>query len=799
MHLDDRAPSAAGGESSTSSLKHSSNDLLASEWAQVQSIQLVNDGTGLGFGIIGARTAGVIVKTILVGGVADRDGRLLSGDHILQIGDVNLHDMGSEQVASVLRQSGTHVRLVVARPVDPMNVSQEGEGSAIVPARLLSDPGELERYLIAAGYPDIFGVSSTPSTPLSGTTTGAHFTYPNELHGQEIIDLPETERFIVELTKDNNGLGITIAGWVFVVYCFAFVRFIAWSGIQFQFYITRPPSIPTNSSLLFHPSSYVCEKEELSGIFVKSVSPGSAADVSGRIQVNDRIIEVDSQSLQGYSNHQAVEVLKKSGQVVTLCLERYLRGPKYDQLQQAIAANELKPSTPSTPPHLPMHPPPPLPPLSTRPTTTTMTMTTALHDLSTEESMDDPTVMAASRKLVLARDSLETRGQTEYGDESSTDHPFPMESAVDDDEDEEDGNVPNINQVVNARTVAQHKYYVEPVLTAELESSIRGKWQALLGPSSEVKVIVAQIRKFSPTSGLGISLEGTVDVEGGREVRPHHYIRSILPEGPVGKNGLLQSADELLEVNGQRLLGLNHLEVVAILKELPQDVRMVCGREQAMVPFTEENICNSLGIDVAAMKAANLDGSGSSVHGGDRLVKAKSDGSLATGSVGAGGTEESFMKIKSRSLEPLTGLAMWSSEPQIIELIKGERGLGFSILDYQDPINSNDTLIVIRSLVPGGVAQLDGRLIPGDRLLFVNEMNLENASLDQAVQALKGAPKGGVRIGVAKPLPMAADASMSTGGATMMDGELVYGQSSYIEKILSNGKQREAMHGDWQK
>lgn len=76
--------------------------------------------------------------------------------------------------------------------------------------------------------------------------------------------------------------------------------------------------------------------------------------------------------------------------------------------------------------------------------------------------------------------------------------------------------------------------------------------------------------------------------------------------------------------------------------------------------------------------------------------------------------------MKSRSLEPLTGLAMWSSEPQIIELIKGERGLGFSILDYQDPIDPNDTVIVIRSLVPGGVAQLDGRLIPGDRLEFAN-------------------------------------------------------------------------------
>lgn len=52
-------------------------------------------------------------------------------------------------------------------------------------------------------------------------------------------------------------------------------------------------------------------------------------------------------------------------------------------------------------------------------------------------------------------------------------------------------------------------------------------------------------------SGLGISLEGTVDVEGGQEVRPHHYIRNILPNGPVGKHGVLQSGDELLEVGCQ--------------------------------------------------------------------------------------------------------------------------------------------------------------------------------------------------------------------------------------------------------
>lgn len=47
-----------------------------------------------------------------------QDGRLQSGDHILQIGDVNLRGLGSEQVASVLRQCGVHVRMVVARPIE---------------------------------------------------------------------------------------------------------------------------------------------------------------------------------------------------------------------------------------------------------------------------------------------------------------------------------------------------------------------------------------------------------------------------------------------------------------------------------------------------------------------------------------------------------------------------------------------------------------------------------------------------------------------------------------------------------
>lgn len=221
--------------------------------------------------------------------------------------------MGSEQVATVLRQSGTHVRLIVARPVELSSPEYKylGSSAPIVPTKLLHDATELDRYLIQHKYPpvfrketDVFSTELAKSYGLSRIPASPSLPL---LNLDVSVKMPEMEKFVVELKKDTNGLGITIAG-------------------------------------------YVCEKEELSGIFVKSVSKGSAADLSGKIKVNDRIVEVDGQSLQGYSNIQAVEVLRNCGNVVKLCLERYLHGPKYEQLQQAIAASETKPPSPITSP-----------------------------------------------------------------------------------------------------------------------------------------------------------------------------------------------------------------------------------------------------------------------------------------------------------------------------------------------------------------------------------------------------------------------------------------------------------------
>ena len=138
-------------------------------------------------------------------------------------------------------------------------------------------------------------------------------------------------------------------------------------------------------------------------------------------------------------------------------------------------------------------------------------------------------------------------------------------------------------------------------------------------------------------------------------------------------------------------------------------------------------------------------------------------------------------------MEPMVGNAMWNSDMEIVELTKGEKGLGFSILDYQDPQDPRETVIVIRSLVPGGVAKTDGRLAPGDRLLSVNDANLAHASLDEAVQALKGAPPGLVTIGVAKPLPVLEEKKAPTGD---MLGENVEDEDEEDSDTLSEGSEK---------
>uniref|UniRef100_A0A7M4E694 Multiple PDZ domain protein n=1 Tax=Crocodylus porosus TaxID=8502 RepID=A0A7M4E694_CROPO len=557
-----RSPSAASTVSAHSNPVH---------WQHVETIELVNDGSGLGFGIVGGKSTGVIVKTILPGGVADQHGRLCSGDHILKIGDTDLSGMSSEQVAQVLRQCGNRVKLVIAR--GPM----EEPPPPAVP----------------------------PGTPIPTSVA--------EKQAETTVDSYEDgEKFDVELTKNIQGLGITIAG-------------------------------------------YIGDKtSEPSGIFVKSITKGSAVEHDGRIHVGDQIIAVDGTNLQGFTNQQAVEVLRHTGQTVRLTLVR--RGLKQEN-----------------------------------------------HVQSHEDSS------AAVQKDIMFHTMNNGTDKEPCESELGSSSLARIASTV------------NIKEDIKQQESGFH-------ITSTEEAALKNKWQRIMG--SNYEIVVAEVSKSSENSGLGISLEATVG---------HHFIRSVLPEGPVGRSGKLFSGDELLEVNEISLLGENHKDVVNILKELPVKVKMVCCHPVAALPSLPE-------LDSLSLSEVQL------------MEKPRIDLGEAIGSSETEGPDLKMVDM-GQNTEEVQGspLAMWETGVQQIELEKGNMGLGFSILDYQDPVDPANTVIVIRSLVPGGVAERDGRLLPGDRLMFVNDVNLENGSLEEAVQALKGAPAGTVRIGVAKPLPLSPE------------------------------------------
>ncbi|XP_065411475.1 inaD-like protein isoform X2 [Chrysemys picta bellii] len=528
------------------------------QWGHVEEVELINDGSGLGFGIVGGKSNGVVVRTIVPGGLADRDGRLRTGDHILQIGGTNVQGMISEEVAQVLRNCGNSVRMVVARdPVCEITV---------MPPTPLSLP-----------------VGALPFSLDKGANTTLFDTYD------------------VELTKkDGQSLGITIIGY-------------------------------TGTSDV-----------DSSGIFVKNIIPGSAADHSGLIQVQDKIVAVDGINVQDCSNQEVVEALRRTGQVVHLTLLR--QKPSHASFSSGRSLEREQPNMPA---------------------------------------------------LVLSG-AVET--ETNLVSENE--------------EDQEDK-----DNFENEKKQNLHKIGRDP---DSPEKELKSKWGKLLGPDYEVMVVRvdmqitddAELQKYSKllplhTLRLGVELD-TFD--------GHHYISSIAPDGPIAMLGLLQLEDELLEVNGVQLYGKSRREAVSFLKEVPPPFTLVCCRR--LFDDGGESFVDEL----------------STIEVSSPEPKMKPEVDLHPEEEGDG------------------ELALWSPDVKVIELEKDYKGLGFSILDYQDPLDPTRTAIVISSLVAGGVAERGGELLPGDRLVFVNEKYLDNATLAEAVEVLKSVPPGTIRLGICKPL-----------------------------------------------
>ncbi|CAF3339017.1 unnamed protein product [Rotaria socialis] len=242
------------------------------------------------------------------------------------------------------------------------------------------------------------------------------------------------------------------------------------------------------------------------------------------------------------------------------------------------------------------------------------------------------------------------------------------------------------------------------------------------GSGNNCEIYISDIHK-PDNDTLGLALEGTIDTENDKETDAHHYIRTLLSGGVIDIEVTLKPGDELLEINNQVLYEKNHMYVIEILKLFKHQIKLVRARRKVQ-QFNEING----EVNRKSTRPTSFDKSTEIVH------KAKSMETLHL-------TNNTLSRTTTtHTLEVFSNLALWSNSTLIIELNK-------------DPSNpSNSPVIVIRALVPGDAAQLDGRIIPGDSLATVDDITLENMNSDYSINILKSIPNDPDKLIVSKSL-----------------------------------------------
>uniref|UniRef100_A0A8C1V5B3 PATJ crumbs cell polarity complex component n=1 Tax=Cyprinus carpio TaxID=7962 RepID=A0A8C1V5B3_CYPCA len=456
------------------------------------------------------------------------------------------------------------------------------------------------------------------------------------------------------------------------------------------------------------------------GMVVRTVVPGSVADKDGRLRTGDHILRIGETSTRGLASDQVVQVLQACGTHVRMLIAR-----------DPLVAPQPPPPPPPAPATAPVTSLPPQPPVPSHRGILCLQNYHCHEGFTNQEVLEvmkrtgDIVHLALIRKINSPKRTAVEKSLDKVQRESSR-VSLKRSSEIKARADVQRGSVvESMDPALSGIKQQLQGKMQDPGPLTEME--LRAKWEQALGPHYDVMVVQLdpvidddlELQKYSKllpihTMRLGVELDS---FDG------HHYISTVAPDGPVAKHGLLRPEDELLEVNGVQLYGKSRREAVAFLREVPPPFTLVCCRRLAEEgneyhPESEEWHSSS--------PSASLQEQSTQQHEG-RVSEEEEE-------------------------EDEVELALWSPNVQVLELEKGERGLGFSILDYQDPLDVACSVIVIRSVVPGGVADNHGGLLPGDQLVFVNDTQLDTCSLAQAVEVLKSASPGRVYLGIRKPL-----------------------------------------------
>nr|XP_005555412.2 tyrosine-protein phosphatase non-receptor type 13 isoform X10 [Macaca fascicularis] len=457
------------------------------------------------------------------------------------------------------------------------------------------------------------------------------------------------------------------------------------------------------------------------GIFISSITPGGPADLDGCLKPGDRLISVNSVSLEGVSHHAAIEILQNAPEDVTLVISQ----PK-----------EKISKVPSTPVHL------------TNGMKNYMKKSSYMQDSATDSSSKDHHWSRGTLRHIsensfglsggLREGSLSSQdSRTEsaslsqsqvngffvshLGDqtwqESQHGSPSPSiiskatEKKTSTDSNQSKTKKPGISDAtdysdrgdsdVDEATYSSSQDHQTPKKESSSSVNTSNKMNFKTFSSSPPKPgDIFEVELAKNDNSLGISVTGGVNTSvrhGGI------YVKAVIPKGAAESDGRIHKGDRVLAVNGVSLEGATHKQAVETLRNTGQVVHLLLEKGQS--PTSKEHIPVT---PQCTLSDQNAHGQGPEKVKKTTQVK---DYSFVT--------EENTFEVK---------------------LFKNSSGLGFSFSreDNLIPEQINASIVRVKKLFPGQPAAESGKIDVGDVILKVNGASLKGLSQQEVISALRG-------------------------------------------------------------
>ncbi|XP_077858116.1 tyrosine-protein phosphatase non-receptor type 13 isoform X20 [Macaca mulatta] len=457
------------------------------------------------------------------------------------------------------------------------------------------------------------------------------------------------------------------------------------------------------------------------GIFISSITPGGPADLDGCLKPGDRLISVNSVSLEGVSHHAAIEILQNAPEDVTLVISQ----PK-----------EKISKVPSTPVHL------------TNGMKNYMKKSSYMQDSATDSSSKDHHWSRGTLRHIsensfglsggLREGSLSSQdSRTEsaslsqsqvngffvshLGDqtwqESQHGSPSPSiiskatEKKTSTDSNQSKTKKPGISDAtdysdrgdsdMDEATYSSSQDHQTPKKESSSSVNTSNKMNFKTFSSSPPKPgDIFEVELAKNDNSLGISVTGGVNTSvrhGGI------YVKAVIPKGAAESDGRIHKGDRVLAVNGVSLEGATHKQAVETLRNTGQVVHLLLEKGQS--PTSKEHI--------PVTPQCTLSDQNAHGQGPEKVKKATQvkDYSFVT--------EENTFEVK---------------------LFKNSSGLGFSFSreDNLIPEQINASIVRVKKLFPGQPAAESGKIDVGDVILKVNGASLKGLSQQEVISALRG-------------------------------------------------------------